>query len=132
MTESNQPASALNDTSADQTNVRPVMLSLQIKERSSLQAAYMPFLNNGGLFISGARGYQMGDDIYLQLTLPDDAQKYPIAGKVAWLTPAGAVNNRAPGIGIHFPADSKGAAARSKIEALLEGMPPMAHPSHTL
>lgn len=126
MSESNQPASIANTAS------RPVVLSLHIKERNSLQAAYMPFLNHGGLFIAGANGYQMGDDIYLQLTLPNAEQKYPIAGKVAWLTPAGAVNNRAQGIGIHFPADANGTAARSKIEALLDGAPPLAHASHTL
>jgi len=105
MSESNLPGSAApvaNGSNHANGAARPVVLSLHIKERSSLQAAYMPFLHNGGLFLAGAKGYQMGDDIYLQLTLPEDTQKYPIAGKVAWLTPAGAVNNRAQGIGIHF------------------------------
>lgn len=138
MSESNLPASAAplahgsNSSNNANSVARPVVLSLHIRERSSLQAAYMPFLNNGGLFLAGAKGYQMGDDIYLQLTLPEDAQKYPIAGKVAWLTPAGAVNNRAQGIGIHFAAEGKGVEARIKIEALLAGAPQATHPGHTL
>ena len=135
MSESNLPGSAApvaNGSNHANGAARPVVLSLHIKERSSLQAAYMPFLHNGGLFLAGAKGYQMGDDIYLQLTLPEDTQKYPIAGKVAWLTPAGAVNNRAQGIGIHFPAEGKGVEARVRIEALLAGAPQATHPGHTL
>ena len=33
------------------------------------------------------REYKLGDDVYVLLTLPDDPQRYPVAGRVAWVTP---------------------------------------------
>lgn len=63
----------------------------------------MPLLNNGGIFLPTSKNYLIGDEIYLILSLLDDPAKYPIAGKVAWITPFGANSNRAQGLGVHFP-----------------------------
>src|SRR5471030_3098061 len=87
---------------------RPTVLSLAIKEKAALYAAYMPFLTNGGIFVPTTKPYKIGDEIYLILTLMDDAAKYPIAGKIAWITPPGANNSKAQGIGVHFSADDSG------------------------
>lgn len=97
---------------------RPSVLSLAIKERSALYAAYMPFLKNGGIFVPTTRPYKIGDEIFVILDLMDDPAKYPIAGKVAWVTPAG-TSNKTQGIGVHFPADESGLRARQSIEKLL-------------
>lgn len=96
--------------------VRPSVLSLAIKERSALYTAYMPFLKNGGIFVPTARPYKIGDEIFVILELMDEAQKYPIAGRVAWVTPPGANNNKTQGIGVHFPDDETGVRARVVIE----------------
>lgn len=96
--------------------VRPSVLSLAIKERSALYTAYMPFLKNGGIFVPTARPYKIGDEIFVILELMGEPQKYPIAGKVAWVTPPGANNNKTQGIGVHFPDDESGARARLTIE----------------
>ncbi len=48
-------------------------------------------------------------------------QRYPIAGKVAWVTPAKASHNRAQGVGIRFPKDDNARALKLKIEELLGG-----------
>jgi type IV pilus assembly protein PilZ len=53
------------------------------------------------------------------LSLPDDPQRHPVAGKVAWLTPAKAQGGRAQGIGIRFPADEKSRQLKLKIEEML-------------
>jgi type IV pilus assembly protein PilZ len=53
------------------------------------------------------------------ITLLDDPQRYPIAGKVAWITPARAAGNRTQGIGIRFPKDEKSAQLKSRIEEIL-------------
>jgi type IV pilus assembly protein PilZ len=79
---------------------RPTVLSLAIKEKAALYAAYMPFLKNGGMFVPTQKPYKLGDEIYLILALMDDPNKYPIAGKVAWITPPGAHHNKAQGIGV--------------------------------
>jgi type IV pilus assembly protein PilZ len=97
--------------------VRPSVLSLVIKEKDALYAAYMPFLKNGGIFVPTSKTYQLGDDVYLILSLLDDQTKYPIAGKVVWLTPSTA--GKAQGIGVHFSSDESGIKIRQRIEELL-------------
>ena len=111
---------------------RPSVLSLAIKEKAALYAAYMPFLKNGGIFVPTQKAYKLGDEIYLILTLMDDPNKYPIAGKVAWITPAGANNNKAQGIGVHFPGDESGQRARQRIEEILGAALRSSRATHTL
>ncbi|BDT59059.1 type 4 fimbrial biogenesis protein PilZ [Massilia varians] len=111
---------------------RPSVLSLAIKEKAALYAAYMPFLKNGGMFVPTTKPYKIGDEIYLILSLMDDPNKYPIAGKVAWITPAGANNSKAQGIGVHFPSDEAGQRAKLRIEEILGAALRSARATHTL
>jgi type IV pilus assembly protein PilZ len=98
---------------------RPSVIQLSIKEKSALYAAYIRAFTEGGVFIPTAREYQLGDDVYVLLTLPDDIQRYPVAGKVAWITPARAAGGRTQGVGIQFPKDEKSRALKLKIEEIL-------------
>ncbi|MBC3915893.1 PilZ domain-containing protein [Undibacterium sp. CY18W] len=111
---------------------RPSVLSLAIKEKAALFAAYMPFLKNGGIFVPTNKTYRLGEEIYLILTLLDDPNKYPIAGKVAWITPAGAGNNKSQGIGVHFPDDESGTRIRLRVEELLGAAVRSSRATHTL
>jgi type IV pilus assembly protein PilZ len=120
-----------NDTSVSQLP-RPSVLSLAIKEKAALYAAYMPFLKNGGIFVPTSKPYKIGDEIYLILTLMDDPTKFPIAGKVAWITPNGANNNKAQGVGVHFPADESGQRVRLRIEEILGAALRSSRATHTL
>jgi type IV pilus assembly protein PilZ len=114
-----------------QAGARPAVLSLSIKEKAALYAAYMPYLKNGGIFVPTTRAYTLGDDVYLILTLLDDPTRLPVAGKVVWVSPA-AGGNKTPGIGVHFPADESGQAARKRIEDALGAALKSARPTHTL
>ncbi len=98
---------------------RPSVIQLAIKEKAALYAAYIPLFTDGGVFIPTAREYKLGDDVYVLLTLPEDPQRYPIAGKVAWITPARAAGNRTQGVGIRFPPDEKSRVLKMKIEEVL-------------
>lgn len=111
---------------------RPSVLSLNINSKSALYAAFMPHLRAGGIFIPTTRSYRIGDEVFMLLSLMDDPAKLPIAGSVVWITPAGAQNGRAQGIGIHFNNDESGQDARRKIEGLLGGAMQSARPTHTL
>ena len=111
---------------------RPTVLSLAIKEKAALYAAYMPFLKYGGMFVPTVKQHKIGDEIYLILALMDDPNKYPIAGKVAWITPAGANNNKAQGIGVHFPDDETGHRAKLRIEEILGAALRSSRATHTL
>lgn len=110
---------------------RPAVLSLAIREKAALYAAYMPYLKNGGIFVPTTRPYHLSDDVYLILTLLDDPTKIPVAGKVVWVSPP-AGGNKTPGIGVHFPADETGATARKRIEDALGAALKSARPTHTL
>lgn len=124
------------DTSAASSSAsqvaRPAVLSLAIKEKAALYTAYMPFLKNGGIFLPTNRPYKLGDEIYLILTLLDDTNKYPVAGKVAWVTPAGANHNKTQGVGVHFPADESGQRLRLRIEEILAAALGSSRATHTL
>jgi type IV pilus assembly protein PilZ len=98
---------------------RPSVIQLSIKEKAALYAAYIPVFSDGGVFIPTARDYSLGDDVYVLLSLPEDAQRYPVAGKVAWVTPAKAAGGRTQGVGIKFPKDEKSQALKLKIEEIL-------------
>ncbi len=110
---------------------RPRILNVAIRDKAALYAAYMPFIHNGGIFITNSRRYELGDDIFLVLQLLDDPESLPIAGKVVWVTPPGAEGNRSIGIGIQFGDQDKG-AARGKIELYLAGMLELDRPTHTM
>jgi len=106
-------------SSSDSSLLRPSVVSLSIRDRAALYAAYMPFLRNGGIFVPGNRVCKLGDEVFLLLSLMQDEQRYPIAGKVAWITPLGAGNRHTQGFGIHLPDDDSGRRLRQRIEELL-------------
>ncbi|WP_372827116.1 PilZ domain-containing protein [Polaromonas sp.] len=108
------PASTTGTSTA-----RPSVIQLAIREKAALYAAYIPLFTEGGVFIPSARDYKLGDDIYVLLTLPEDTQRYPVAGKVAWVTPARASGNRTQGVGVRFPNDEKSRLLKIKIEEIL-------------
>ena len=110
---------------------RPSVISLSIKEKGALYAAYMPFVEHGGLFVPTQRPAQLGDDLYLILTLMDDPAKVAIPGKVAWITPAG-TTGRQQGIGIQFTKTDASVQARAKIEDLLGSTLKSSRPSNTV
>lgn len=72
------------------TGPRNGILSLTIKDKSVLYAAYMPFIRNGGLFIPTSKSYKLGDEVFMLLNLMDEPEKVPVAGRVTWITPKGA------------------------------------------
>lgn len=105
--------------SVPQAISRPAVIQLVFREKGALYAAYIPSLREGGVFVPTSRDYRLGEDIYLLLTLPDDPQRYPVAGKVAWLTPANASGGRTQGVGVSFPPDEKTRVMRLRIEQAL-------------
>jgi len=111
---------------------RPGVLSLHIKERSALYAAYMPFVNNGGIFIPTNKEMKLGEEVFLLLTLMDDPQKIAVQAKVVWITPAGANNSRVQGVGVEFSYGEAGTQAKTKIETLLGGVLNSSRPTHTM
>jgi type IV pilus assembly protein PilZ len=126
------PALALPVVQGAAAGPRPSVIQLNFKEKGALYAAYIPLFTDGGLFVPTPREYKLGDDIYLLLTLPEDAQRYPVAGKVAWLTPANASGGRTQGVGVRFPADEKTHLIKLRIEEILGTMISSSKPTQTI
>src|SRR5258707_13555110 len=108
---------------------RPGVLSLTIKDKSALYAAYMPFVKGGCIFVPSNRPYKLGEEVFMLLTLMESKEKIPVAGHVIWVTPAGAQGGRTAGIGIQFNEKDSG-LARNKIETLLAGTLNSDRPTH--
>ncbi len=97
------------------------MLSLYISDEEVLYKSYIPFLKYGGLFIPTEKMYKLGDEVFILLTLLNDGDKSPVAGKVVWINPKGTSGSRPAGIGVEFGDIDKG-VTRDKIEKLLSGL----------
>ncbi len=110
---------------------RQGILSLTIKDKNALYAAYMPFVANGGLFIPTKREYRLGEEVFMLINVIDETERLPVAGKIIWITPAGAEGNRATGVGVQF-SDQDGGNARNKIETYLAGTLESDRPTHTM
>lgn len=107
------------------------ILSLAIKDKNALYAAYMSFLNNGGLFIPTNREYQLGDEVFMLLSLLDEPERIPVAGRVVWITPKGAEGYRSAGVGVEFSDEDQG-KTRGRIETHLAGTLQSEKRTHTM
>ena len=111
---------------------RQGILSLAIKDKSALYNAYMPFVKGGGVFVPTTKRYFIADEVFLLVTLLEDKERRPVAGKLIWVTPTGAQGNRVAGIGVQFADTNEGEAVRGKIETLLAGILTSDKPTHSM
>lgn len=117
--------------SEEQTQPRQGILSLTIRDKNALYAAYMPFVSNGGLFIPTNKQYQLGDEVFILLNLMEETERIPVAGKVIWITPRNSEGYRSTGIGVQFSEQDSG-NTRSRIETYLAGALDSDRPTHTM
>jgi type IV pilus assembly protein PilZ len=122
------------DTQDDIKNLgapKPGVLSLAIKEKAALYAAYMPFLAGGGLFIPTTKPFKIGEEVFMLLSLIDDPVKLKVVGQVVWITPT-TQGSKPQGIGVQFNEKSGGLEARIKIEGLLGNALKSSRATHTM
>ena len=95
------------------------ILGLVIHDKEDLYCAYMSFIERGGLFVPTTDAYELGEEVFLLLSLMGEHDKIPVTGKVVWLTPEGAQGDKTPGIGLQL-ADTETELLK-KIETYLAG-----------
>ena len=93
------------------------ILNLAIKDKVVLYQAFMPFIKNGGIFIPTNKAYKMGEEVFMLLSLMNEPEKIPVAGKIVWMTPKGAGTNKVAGVGVH---DTQRAPRAAVVRAPLE------------
>lgn len=113
------------------TEARQGILSLTIKDKNALYAAFMDYVEGGGLFIPTHKKYKLGDEVFMLLSLMGEVERIPVAGTIIWITPIGAEGSRSNGVGVQFN-DQDGGAARAKIETYLAGTSQTGRPTHTM
>jgi len=64
------------------TTNRKAIVSLSITDRGALQAAYMPFIEGGGVFVPTTQQYTLGDEVFLLFGLMDESERFPVPAKV--------------------------------------------------
>lgn len=109
-------------------NAKPP-LNLVLADKPALQAHYLPFLKQGGLFIPTHCAFRPNEPVtfYLQLLT---AEAILVTGTLAWRTPSDAQNQKIAGVGVEFSEADVG--LKNKIEALLAELPNNDKPSYTL
>jgi type IV pilus assembly protein PilZ len=129
---SRRPGTPLTPAASPAAGARPSVIQLVFREKGALYAAYIPLFAEGGLFVPTTREYKLGEDIYLLLSLPEDPQRYPVAGRVSWITPPNASAGRTQGVGVKFPADDKTRVLRVRIEEVLGTAISSSKPTQTI
>ncbi len=114
------------------TEIPTGVLAVAIRDKNALYASYMSFVKGGGLFIPTSRAVGLGDELILLLTLMDEVEKIPVAGKVVWITPRGSQNGKVAGVGVQFVEDESSRIARNKIETYLAGSLTSERHTHTM
>ena len=122
----------MSDLPSKPDDASPSVIQLIFRDKAALYAAYIPLFSAGGLFVPTKQAHLLGDQIYLLIGLPGDAQRFPIVGKVAWLTPANATGGRTEGIGVSFSADPAGKDLKQMIEKLLGSLLASNKPTQTI
>ena len=56
------------------TTDRKAIVSLTITDRGALQAAFMSFVEGGGVFVPTTQQYTLGDSVFLLFGLMDDTE----------------------------------------------------------
>ena len=92
-------------------------LNVEFHSERDLYLAFMPFLKEGGVFVRTPRQYDLGDEVKLNILLPDALEESVVHGEVCWVTPVGAQNGTPPGVGVTFIEDPE--KVRHQIEKII-------------
>lgn len=76
------------------------VIRIQIADMRALYQAYMPFIEGCGIFHESDQSFNLGEEVFVFLSLPDDLGRFACAGEVVWLNPPSKAMKRVPGIGI--------------------------------
>ena len=96
-----------------------VVLDYIVRDPLELNLSYMPFIENGGLFIPSNHTFSLGDRVIINLLLPGLKDSLIIEGKVVWITPPNALHHVLPGVGVQFTGQNA-QVIRGQVESHLD------------
>ena len=101
----------------------PGFYSLVLEDADSLSAAWLPFLEPGGLFVATRREHVLGEEVVLLLQLPGGV-KHSVAGSIAWISAEDLSGRRRPGAGVALDGEEGEALAETIRQIVGEGPSP--------
>lgn len=96
------------------------ILTCHIEDIETLYASYLSFVTNGALFVPSNQTQQLGDEIFVAITLPNSSERLPMNGKVVWIN-AKAQGSRPAGFAVQIGTDIAGQRIKNEVERLLAG-----------
>lgn len=106
------------------------LIQVNINDRATLQASYMPYIQGGGLFVPSKQVVKMGDEVFVLAGLPEQSQKVPLTGKVIWISQK--QNGIKPqGFAIQLSGE-KGMYYKMEAEKMLAGSMSLDRPNFTM
>ena len=96
-----------------------------------LYASYLPFIENGALFIPTNQQQQLGSQTFVAITLPNSSERMPLHGKVVWVNHR-AQAQRPAGYALQLGKDEAGLRIKNEVDRLLAGHISSDKPTYTL
>ena len=96
------------------------ILTCHIENIEMLYASYLSFVSNGALFVPSNDAQQLGNEVFIAITLPNSSERLPMNGTVVWInakTPGG----RPAGFAVQIGTDIAGQRIKNEVERLLAG-----------
>lgn len=117
----------------DSKAVNPAdIVRVDIEDNDVLQAAYMPFITNGAMFVHmaqlGNMSYSLGTDVYLLLHFKEQNKRLPVHSRTVWVAGKGS-NRHAAGIGVQFRDAGE---THKQLEQILDARLDSTAPTFTL
>ncbi len=107
------------------------ILSCNITDEATLYSSYLPFVNNGGIFVPSTRTHTLGEEVFVAFTLPGSTERYPLNGKIVWINHK-AMGSRPAGFAMQFGTDANGIRMKNEVERLLAGKLESPQPTYTM
>lgn len=96
-----------------------------------LYASYMPYMQNGAIFVPSTQEQTLGAQTFITITLPGSSERMPLNGKVVWVHHR-SQGNRPAGYALQLSKDEAGLRIKNEIERLLTGQLSGDKPTFTL
>ncbi len=96
------------------------ILTCHMENVDILYASYLSFVENGALFVPSKSVQQLGDEVFIAITLPNSSERMPMNGKVVWINHK-AQANRPAGFAVQIGKDVTGQRIKNEVERLLAG-----------
>lgn len=94
------------------------VMTYHIKDIASLYASYLPFVDNGAIFIPSERQQNLGEEVFVAINLPGSNKRMPLNGKIVWINPTNQTS-RPAGFAVQFGDDQQAQNIKAAIERLL-------------